>query len=184
MTHDEDNAAFNPVVGTVCFHHNDPPQSWPHWNADLPGIWSSLVRPDEAGSYIAGFITSNCGGVYRLVGLANPGINVPAKIDRVCGSDETGTLYIGRASSQRSLQLRLGTLFRTLNARKGIVYSGHSAAEFLRHHPLLSARFPLDRVAVTWSYDYYDTMAEQILFARYVRSFGEAPPLNLQRGLV
>jgi hypothetical protein len=181
---DEDNTAFNPVRGTVCFHHNEPPESWPHWNADFPGIWSSLVRPDEAGSYIASFITSNCGGVYRLVGLANPGVNVPAKIDRVCGTDETGTLYIGRAYDQRALQTRLGNLFRTLRARKGFAYSGHSAAEFLRHHPQLSARFPLDSLAVSWSYDYNDAMAEQILFGRYVRSFGEAPPLNLQQGLV
>jgi hypothetical protein len=31
---------------------------------------------------------------------------------------------------------------------------------------------------------YHDVMAEQLLFGRYVRSFGEAPPLNLQQGLV
>ena len=181
---EEDNSPFNPLPGTVCYHHNDRPESWTHWNTDFPGIWSSLVRPEDAGSYIARFITSNCGGVYRLVGLANPGINVPAKIDRVCGADETGTLYIGRANDQRALQTRLGNLFRTLKARKGFAYSGHSAADFLRHHPLLSARFPLDCLAVSWSYDYHDVMAEQILFGRYVRSFGEAPPLNLQQGLV
>ena len=109
---------------------------------------------------------------------------MPAKIDRVCGPDETGTLYIGRANDQRALQTRLGNLFRTLRARKGVAYSGHNAAEFLRHHPLLSARFPPDRLAVSWSYDHHDVMAEQILFGRYVRFFGEAPPLNLQQGFI
>jgi hypothetical protein len=64
-------------------------------------------------------------------------MNVPAKIDRVSGTDETGTLYIGRAYDQRALRTRLGDLFRTLRARKGFAYSGHSAADFLRHHPLL-----------------------------------------------
>lgn len=181
----QDDVPFQPVWGTVCYgHDSNRPDIWHHWNADIPGAWYHLVWPDQAGSYVANYIISNCGGVYRLVGLAGRFGNSPAQLNRVCGIDETGTLYIGRASDQRALQTRLGNLFRTMRARKGFAYSGHSAAEFLRHHPILSARFPLDCVAVSWSYDHYDVMAEQILLARYVRSFGEAPPLNLQRGLV
>jgi hypothetical protein len=175
----QDDVPFQPVRGTVCYGH------------DLFGtigtrtfrVRGITLRPDQAGNQVANYITSNCGGVYRLVGLAGRCGNSPAQLNRVCGIDETGTLYIGRTSDQRALQTRLGNLFRTMRARKGLAYSGHSAAEFLRHHPILSARFPLD-CAVSWSYDHYDVMAEQSLLARYVRSFEEAPPLNLQRGLV
>jgi hypothetical protein len=39
------------------------PDTWHHWNADIPGACHHLVRPDQAGSYVANYITSNCGGV-------------------------------------------------------------------------------------------------------------------------
>jgi hypothetical protein len=183
MTHETTRAQPQFQWGTVCFHNDDRPDDWPHWNDGIPGAWQPLVRPDEAGSYVASFIESDC-GVYRLVSLAQPGINEPALLDRICGSDKTGTLYVGCAGSHGTLQSRLGSLLRTLRARKGFAYSGHKAADFLRSHPLLSKRFPLDNLAVTWSYDPHQILAEQIRLSRYVRSFGEVPPLNLKLDII
>ena len=89
-----------------------------------------------------------------------------ANLDRVCGRDETGTLYIGCAAPLRS---RLGQLIRSLVNP----HNEEHPVGFIRRHELLSERFPLDRLAVRWLYVDYHEGAKQILINRYLRSFGE-----------
>lgn len=159
-----------------------------HWNDDIPGDWNKLHRLDEVGSYIG----SHCkwkSGVYRLVGLAKPGVTTPAILDRICGRDETGRLYIGCSGKRSTLRSRLPKLVRSLQTPRSYKHSGeysyvyneeHNAGTLLRMHLLLSERFPINALAITWFYDPQCFITEGELLARYVKCFGEAPPLNRQ----
>jgi hypothetical protein len=150
----------------------------PHWNDQLPGkerSWSRLYRVDKLGSHV-GKHCKPASGVYRLIGLKDKtDVPEPATIDRICGRDQTGTLYIG--SADRSLQRRLQQLSLTLRrGRRG----GHGAAGLLRSNSLLWKKFPSNRLAITWYYTEPYLVAEHHLIVAYTDSFGEGPPLNLQ----
>ena len=112
-------------------------------------------------------------GVYRLIGLAADGNLAPAKIARVCGLDETGTIYVGAA---KSLIGRIGRLvLQHLPPFKG---GNHTAMP-----GVLAAAFPSTRLAVQWCLaeapeDIFAT--EQKLLSGYREQFGELPPLNSQ----
>jgi hypothetical protein len=152
------------------------------WNEFVPGLWSRLYRLDQVGSYVARRCKAKS-GVYRLVGLAEPGINAPATFDRICGRDQTGTLYIGCAGRRSTLPTRLQQLVRTLSDRgRRRNNSEHSAGDLLLHK-LLSQQFPPNNLAVSWSYHTDAFIAENDLLRSYIRSFGEAPPLNRQHGI-
>src|SRR5688572_7668157 len=77
--------------------------------------WSPLIRiTDRWGEMCP---TKSC-GVYRLVGVStDTGECNPVGIDRVCGRDASGTLYIGIGDS--SLDGRLGPLIRSLKKMDG-----------------------------------------------------------------
>ena len=128
----QDDVPFQPVWGTVCYGHDSSrPDTWHHWNTDIPGAWHHSVRPDQAGSNVANYITSNCGGVYRLVGLAGRFGNSPAQLNRVCGIDETGTaLYWPR---QRPTCVRIqcvrGTQFDFRQQGCSANYDHHQATQ-------------------------------------------------------
>jgi len=51
-------------------------------------------------------------GIYRLVGLDDAG--KLATLDRICGSDQTGTLYIGCEGKNFAIRSRLSKLVRSL----------------------------------------------------------------------
>jgi hypothetical protein len=108
-------------------------------------------------------------GVYCLIGLSEN--LVPASIERVCGPDNSGTLYIG---STRSLHGRLGQLVRTHRDGTG----GH------RELPeKLGERFPADRLVFCWENvesPKAPRVREAELLEAYVTRFGELPPLNGQ----
>jgi hypothetical protein len=58
--------------------------------------WCPLIRVTESW----GARCPNSGGVYRLVGISTEaGERAPVSIDRVCGRDPNGTLYIGEGAS-------------------------------------------------------------------------------------
>jgi len=68
-------------------------------------------------------------GVYRLVGLATEGDKSrAATLERVCGPDTTGTLYIGHA---KNLSVRLNKLKRTATRRE----RSHGAIDMLGRTP-------------------------------------------------
>jgi hypothetical protein len=70
-------------------------------------------RLDQVGSYVSRYLEAKR-GVYRLAGLAESGKSKPAIIDRICGRDVTGTLYIGREGKNFAVRSRLTKLVRSL----------------------------------------------------------------------
>jgi hypothetical protein len=152
-----------------------------HWNEEIPGVWCRLYRLNKVGSNIGSHIRA-AAGVYRLVGLTDDlDATAPATLDRVCGRDQTGTLYIGHA---RRLPNRLVPFVRSLKPPRGQRHrlnSEHPAGKRLLES-ILSNQFPTNRLAITWAYDPLCGIMESILFGRYLSSFGETPPLNRQAG--
>lgn len=118
------------------------------------------------------------GGVYRLF--------VPdTSIDRCCGRDRTGTLYIGLAGTGRNWS-NLRTRVQTILKRD------HHATFYWSHDGALPRKFPWETLAIDWAYtgeiSNYEGkkvpeafMAEGFLLSNYNDSFGEYPPLN-QKG--
>jgi hypothetical protein len=154
-------------------------QSWQHWNELIPGDWCSVTRIARYGSSIGNHVRAKP-GVYRLVGLNEDEDKiVPAHINRICGVDTTGTLYLGCGSK---LRIRLQQLSRALRMGSHHYIFAHDIAKEFRYNARLSARFPLKRLGITWLYDWaYDAVETNLLF-HYRDSFGETPPLNRMRG--
>jgi len=105
-------------------------------------------------------------------GLASEGdLTKPASLDRVCGKDTTGTLYIGHA---KSLHSRLNQLRRSSSGHQ----SSHNAGRPMNR--TLRARFPSNKLAVAILSTGATTfrMIERDLIQAYMNSFGDTPPLN------
>jgi hypothetical protein len=113
-------------------------------------------------------------GVYRLIGLAaDDDVTQAATLNRVCGQDPTGTLYIGHAGR---LNERLNQLRRTLLSRHE---NSHGAIGALLSVTELASRFPPNRLAISL----LDTgirprFVEGTLIRAYRNTFGDNPPLN------
>ena len=141
------------------------------------GNWAPLVRitePDETKRWSK--FCEDRPGVYRLIALdgVTPEL-MPASITRACGTDATGTLYIGMATS---LPGRLGVLVRTHHPD----YPdgrGHP-----KLHPPLAKRFPPEKLAITWEYAEAANDRERQLMDLYINAFGDRPPLNPQGGVL
>ena len=112
-------------------------------------------------------------GVYRLIGLENDGDLTPARIARVCRTDDMGTVYIGAA---KSLTGRIGRLvLQHLPPFKG---GNHTAMA-----EVLARKFPSTKLAVCWRFvDAPEDIfaVEGGLLSGYKEIFGELPPLNSQ----
>jgi hypothetical protein len=118
--------------------------------------------------------SSEWSGVYRLF--------VEDKtIDRCCGNDTTGTLYIGCAGTKP----RKGSILRT--RIKHLVGREHHV--FARN--IVHKKFPWDSLTVQWActgetLDYKGEdvaqaeFAEAFLLGSYAETFGEYPPWNLR----
>lgn len=118
-------------------------------------------------------------GVYRVF---SSGIN----IDRCCGKDSTGTLYIGRAGAGR----RDWSILRT--RIQSLVKYEHHVTKIWRSSNLLQEKFPWDSLAIEWAYTGRilnqngelvpeAKLAEGLLLDCYRDSFGELPPWNHRR---
>ena len=112
-------------------------------------------------------------GVYRLVALKEPNSLVPEPLNRVCGTDETGTVYIGKSNE---LQHRVAELVMQ-----------HRVGNLTKAHVPLSAKmaekFDENRLAVCWEFSPEGASPrarEAQLLALYNAEFGELPPLNSQ----
>jgi hypothetical protein len=152
------------IIGVIPICQMPP---WSNLCSELP--WE--IYSIEGGSFSAkdhGFC-----GVYRLIALAVEGDPTnPAVLNRVCGQDATGTLYIGQA---KSLSGRLNQLRRS--ARSHRPESSHGAISMLRQIPILN--FPLDNLAVALLFTGgATTCVESDLIHAYMNSFGDTPPLN------
>jgi hypothetical protein len=148
------------------------------WNNRIPGkAWSRLFIVAKGSTW--GNHCKALSGVYRLIGLAAEyDLTARATVDRICGRDQTGTLYIGRSGTRPTLQGRLGRLVNSLPKESGFT---HNAARRLRETSLLSRKFPPSKLAITWCYTNDPLTLERDLIAAYAESFGEAPPLNRQQ---
>jgi hypothetical protein len=93
-------------------------------------------------------------------------------LNRVCGVDETGTLYIGR--SQESLLNRLASLIATH-------HHGFTAAPHRKLCKGLAALFPDDKLAFSWEATDDPKLRESKLLWAYEDVFGELPPINSQK---
>jgi hypothetical protein len=142
----------------------------PPWNnlcSELP--WE--IYSIEGGSFSAkdhGFW-----GVYRLIALESEGdLTMPAVLNRICGQDTTGTLYIGEA---KNLSNRLNQLRRS--ARSHRPEHSHGAIGMLRQIPILN--FPVNKLGVAFLFTgSHTTGVERDLIHAYMNSFGDTPPLN------
>jgi hypothetical protein len=154
------------------------PERMPPWNEVCSGLpWKPFCRPILSARLFKeqSFFYP---GVYRLIGLAScraagDARNEVAGINRACGQDTTGTLYIGRG---RPLGSRLHALRRSL--RRGS--PEHGAPETLRYYARLNQNFPPNKLAIAVLRCFKCEYAEGDLLDAYINSFGEIPPLNLR----
>jgi hypothetical protein len=157
-----------------------PPRKY-LWNLCQHGLIFASVRlcvGKRAGGLIdKPFRKKNFGysGVYRLYGVASedgPGFKKgwPGVINRACGTDMTGTLYIGRA---RRLSDRLNGLRRALLTGHG----SHDVPSMLRYLMRLHQAYPSNTLKVALLPFANYKRVESDLIDAYVNSFGELPPL-------
>jgi hypothetical protein len=109
--------------------------------------------------------------VYRLIGLESEGdVSKPVTLNRVCGHDTTGTLYIGKSNS---LNERLNAIRRTALNNK----HSHDAVGMLKSIPKLD--FLPNRLAIALLFtEIKPRSVERDLITAYINTFGDTPPLN------
>jgi hypothetical protein len=122
---------------------------------------------------------SEWSGIYRI-------FSPDTTIDRCCGKDPTGTLYLGQAGSR-------GRSWSTLRTRiMSIVKRGHHAIRNWNYNQPAKQKFPWESLAVEWAFmgkrldlkgdsSTEALLAEAWLLACYADSYGEYPPWN-QKG--
>ncbi len=146
-------------------------EEMPSWDDICFGLSWEFHLPDD------GYFTKRdhgyC-GVYRLIALASErDLGKPATLNRVAGSDASGTLYIGET----------GNLARRLNEFQRSGWGSrneesHGAIAMLRQIKCLPY-FP-NKIAIALLFtDVGDTRGvERDLIRTYMNSFGDTPPLN------
>ena len=143
----------------------------------LSGDWSVLYRvtdrSEEAWFNDQSLRETTRQGVYRLVALTNDVDFDVMILDRVCGKDNSGTVYLGAA---RSLLGRVADLVAT----------HHPDFKSKRHREMptrLAKMLPPSRLAVCFQYVDADSCPfkrENQLMNAYYAKYGERPPLNRQ----
>jgi hypothetical protein len=127
--------------------------------------WSEPKRLSERIRWSDDLVPLKSSGVYRLIALKNPNDFFPSPLQRVCGIDKSGTLYVGAAEK--------GNLLSRLQYRTRSTLS----------QPLRSL-FPPDKLAVQWEItgESEAFRREGILLRTYENEFGEFPPANRRGG--
>ena len=134
----------------------------------LDGDWSEMIRVSEAiEQKWWEKLPPEYAGVYRLVALTDSHSLVPSPISRVCGVDDTGTLYVG--ASKGSLAVRVSDLIKTYHRD----YKSSPHRELPKR---LADRFPDDKLAISWELTNEPWVREAKLLTAYENSFGELPP--------
>ncbi len=142
----------------------------PPWEEICRDLCWDLYRVDDG--YFSKKDIGHC-GVYRLFGLSDDDkVIASAVINRVCGPDSSGTLYIGEFGW---LNERLNQLRRSLHRE-----DTHGASALWRQSTALRSKFPIEKLGVavlsTGARTY--KMIEEDLVRAYLNSFGDTPPLN------
>jgi hypothetical protein len=173
---------FRTLVGSPRFYQSGVHYRYHTYPASLELIWNgpyllSVLR--QRNRLLPSTHQSEWSGVYRLFAQN-------AVIDRSCGKDPTGTLYLGLGGTGR----KNWSIIR--NRVRDSVYRAHHAFDRWHVCDLVRQKFPFDNLAVEWAFtgrisDYKgESVAEAIraeafLVNSYNGSFGEYPPWN-QRG--
>ena len=122
----------------------------------------SLQFPKEPGVYILYALTSETGEC------------APTTINRFCGSDPEGILYIGETGRGRPWTL--------VGGLRGPNHRQHGAAARYHGYPIISERFPLTKLAI----EFFPVTGEEPWededrrIKAFVQKYGEVPPLNVQ----
>jgi hypothetical protein len=188
-----------------------PDEVWPHWSEGVPKafkrifycepFWSkgvsyqsrfhpvslslqwqrSRALPDiqKSNRLLPDSHFEAWSGVYRIFTSQTP-------INRVCGIDSTGTLYIGRAGTSE----RKWSILRT--RVQSVLSCTHHAMSSWQMSDGLRKQFPWESLSIEWAYtgEWVNlrgetvpeaVLAESMLLSSYNDSFGEYPPLN-QKG--
>ena len=140
----------------------------------LDGAWSTpcfVQALDGPGKW--NHVLLDFPGVYRLVALDGDGSMMPRVCKRLCGDDESGTLYVGQSAY---LHGRVSLLVGSTDPA--------SPVQAYRKLPeILMRTFSVECLAVTWQRSDSADLAwsrEGDLLRNYVTTFGELPPLNGQ----
>jgi hypothetical protein len=146
------------------------PCQMPPWKDICNQLHWRLHRAD--GGYFSEKHHGSC-GVYRLVALESNGkLTAPASLNRLCGQDPTGTLYIGCASRLHS---RLNQVRRSVRAYRA--EGSHGAVAALRALPGVS--LPPTKLAIALLFtERCIRSIEDDLIRAYMNTYGDAPPLN------
>jgi excinuclease UvrABC nuclease subunit len=115
-------------------------------------------------------------GIYKIVALNED--DLPMNINRVLDTDQSGTLYIGKAENLRKRIANLKRAF--LPEYKSTKHIGarrfHSIKSF-------SLQFPIHSLAITFELSKENETARELeaeKFRIYEKFMGERPPLNRQ----
>lgn len=153
-------------------------RSNPYWiRLDLEWIGPySLGQLRDDPRYLPGNYSSEWSGVYRIFARSR-------SIDRCCGKDPTGTLYIGCAASR-------GRNWSILRTRiQSILREDHHAMQKWRWNDSLHKSFPKESLFIEWAYtgtriDHTGktvqnvSLSENLLLSAYSETYGEYPPWN------
>jgi hypothetical protein len=110
------------------------------------------------------------GGIYKIIAIQN-GQRIP--VNRFLGTDNSGILYIGKATS---------FVDRVINLKKSISPdhkgSSHICGRRYKSNPNIAKKFPYDILYIELIPGDNPQELERNLLAEYVTTFGEVPPLN------
>lgn len=125
------------------------------WNISQP-----LAALDKSRHLLPGTDASEWSGVYRI-------FCTNGAIDRCCGKDETGTLYIGMAGAGKKKWSILRDRIKAIANRK------HQAFNLWHVSNMVRQKLPLDSLAVEWAFtgDRTDHKGEQVPAAIIAEGF-------------
>jgi hypothetical protein len=109
-------------------------------------------------------------------------IRTAHSIPRIGGTDKTGILYIGKAST---LRFRIWHFWKANHTASGFLWNHQDIARVVLNSGIRSVtqvEEQLGRLTVRYATPLYAQQiarAERALLFSYIRLFGEAPPLNL-----
>ena len=110
------------------------------------------------------------GGVYKIIAVQN---GQRVTINRFLGSDHSGVLYIGKATS---------FLDRVIDFKKTISpdYNGqaHICGRRYKSNPSIAIKFPFDWLHLELTESDKPEELERKYLIEYAATYGEVPPLN------
>ena len=139
----------------------------------LTGTWSDIYFVTSRSETRRWIGCKHAPGTYRLVALKEAEASGPEALKRIHGTDETGTLYIGRSDDLQSQVERLAMQYRPGPEARNHAPASEVSANVLGFNGL----------GVSWEFAADEASArerEDELLAAYRTAFGESPPLNLQ----